>query len=46
MVKKALTGAGLLIALYIAVANYTGFGKNLTSGAGAISEVARTFQGR
>lgn len=46
MVKKALMGTGILIGLYIAVANYTGFGKNLTAGSAAASEVVRTLQGR
>jgi len=38
-------GAGL-IALYLGVANYTGAGRLITSGANGVSTVTKTFQGR
>jgi hypothetical protein len=35
-----------LIALYLGVANYTGAGRLIESGANGVSTVTKTFQGR
>lgn len=46
MVKRILLGSGILIGLYLLLANATGAGKLLTSGESAASGYARTLQGR
>lgn len=45
MRRVLVYGAGL-IALYLVVANATGFGKDLESGGSAASSLVKTFQGR
>lgn len=46
MIKK-LAGYGVgLIALYLAVANYSGTGSVISAGADGISTVTKTLQGR
>lgn len=46
MVRKALFYSAALIGVYLAVSHATEGGRLMTSGASAISTVAKTFQGR
>lgn len=46
MGKKFLIGSGLLIGLFIVVANATGFGRAVGAASGAANSYAKTLQGR
>lgn len=46
MGRQALTYGAILIGVYLALAYATQGGRLLTSGGGAISQVAKTLQGR
>lgn len=43
--QLAKYGAGL-IALYLVVANATGFGQTIEKGAGGVANITKTLQGR
>jgi len=46
MTRQFLTGAGLLIGGYLALAYYTGFGKDIAAVGSVGTSFARTLQGR
>lgn len=46
MGKQSLKYFGGLIALYVVVANGSGFGSAFSAGARGVSDVTRTLQGR
>lgn len=43
---KIILGTFVLVGIYIAVANYTGFGKDVSAVGGAYSQGVKTLQGR
>lgn len=45
-VGKVLGMTGALIAGYLVLANYTGFGKDLSAGASAYASAVKTLQAR
>jgi len=45
-VKKIFVGTGVLIGMYLLVANATGAGKLLSSGSSGATSVIKTLQGR
>ncbi len=46
MIRQLAKYGASLIALYVIVANASGFGQVITKGASGISSVTRTLQGR
>lgn len=46
MGKKILLGTGVLIGVYLVVANATGFGKAVSAAGGAYNGAVKTLQGR
>jgi hypothetical protein len=46
MARKFLLGSGILIGVYLIVANATGFGRAVGAASGAANSYAKTLQGR
>ncbi len=44
--KRFLIGTGVLVALYLVVANATGFGKSVQAVGGVYAQGVKTLQGR